>query len=298
MSVVPFTAQSEREGFREWIALMTPAAELAKVVANTDFVPRAMRGNPAAIAAAILYGDEVGLGPMQSLAKIAVIDGRPTLAAETQRGLILAAGHEIWTEEATVSRVTVAGRRRESDVTERRTWTLDDARRAGLAARQNWKSYPRQMLHARASAELARAHFADVIGGLAATEELEGEEVAVDSGGSSTATETTKPARRSRARAASAVVSSAPPAEEGRAHPPLPGEEEPAPPSEAQTKKLHALMAEKGLTKRDDRLEWSSVIVGRRIESSVELSGEEVSKLIDELEKLPPAPEPKEGEDA
>jgi hypothetical protein len=91
MSVVPYRPEAPRE----WIALVPAAAELAKSVANTDFVPRGMRNNPAAITAAILYGDEIGLGPMQSLAKIAVIDGRPTLAAETQRGLVLQAGHKM-----------------------------------------------------------------------------------------------------------------------------------------------------------------------------------------------------------
>lgn len=158
---------------REWIALLEPAAALANQVAGTGFVPSAMRGNPAAIVAAILYGDELGLGPMQSLAKIAVIEGKPALYAEAQRALILAAGHELWIEEATATKVTVSGRRAGSERTSSVTWTLDDAKRAGLAGRSNWRAYPRQMLTARATAELARVIFADVIGGLAATEELE-----------------------------------------------------------------------------------------------------------------------------
>lgn len=160
-------------GGREWIEVMAPAIELAQHVVNTEFVPKALRGNGAGIVAAILYGDELGLGPMQSLAKIAVVDGRPTLFAEAQRALILAAGHEIWVEEATTSKVTVSGRRSGSDRTSSITWTLDDAKRAGIAGKPSWRSYPRQMLTARATAELARVIFADVIGGLAATEEID-----------------------------------------------------------------------------------------------------------------------------
>jgi hypothetical protein len=168
MSVVPYE-RSERT----WITLMPAAAELAKQVANTEFVPKGLRGNPAAIAACILYGDELGIGPLQSLAKIAVIEGKPSLSAEAQRALILSAGHDMWVVESTNTKCTVAGRRSNSEHTSTISWTLDDAKRAGLAGRQNWRTYPRQMLMARATAELARLIFADAVGGLLATEELE-----------------------------------------------------------------------------------------------------------------------------
>ena len=172
--VIPYTsprpAVAEPSFAADW--LLDPA-EIAQRIGGTDFVPQSLRGNAAAITAALLYGQEVGLGRMQSLAKIAVINGRPTLAAEAQRALILAAGHEIWTEESTITRCTIAGRRRGSDQISRVTWTMDDARRAGLAGKQPWRQYPRQMLLARASAELARAIFPDAIGGLSATEELD-----------------------------------------------------------------------------------------------------------------------------
>lgn len=165
---------------RAWIALMPAAAELAKAVANTEFVPKGLRGSPAAIAACILYGDELGIGPLQSLAKIAVIEGKPSLSAEAQRALILSAGHDMWVVESTNSKCTVAGRRFNSEHTSQITWTLDDAKRAGLAGRQNWRTYPRQMLMARATAELARLIFADAVGGLLATEELEDGDVEVE----------------------------------------------------------------------------------------------------------------------
>lgn len=173
MSSTELAHRVEHLNGRAWIELMGPALELARNVVDTAFVPRSIRGNGAAIVAAILYGDELGLGPMQSLSKISVIDGKPSLSSEAQRALILAAGHEIWTEEATNTRVTVSGRRAGSERTSSVTWTSDDAKRAGLSGKPSYRSYPRQMLTARASAELARMLFADVIGGLSATEELE-----------------------------------------------------------------------------------------------------------------------------
>src|SRR5262245_22174395 len=86
-SVVPYRGGANDGGVvratRDWIELLGPAAELARTVTGTEFVPAALRRNPAAITAAILYGDEIGLGPMQSLSKVHIIDGRPTIAAET-----------------------------------------------------------------------------------------------------------------------------------------------------------------------------------------------------------------------
>ena len=292
MTVVPYEPSS-----RQWVELMQPAVELAKAVAGTDFVPKAMRENPAAITAAILYGDEVGIGPMQSLAKIAVIDGRPSLAAEAQRALILAAGHDLWIEESTVTRCTIAGRRRGSDATSRVTWSMDDAKRANLAGRSNWRNYPRQMLLARASAELARAVFADAIGGLAATEELE--ELAADppvGNGDNPAAPPAPPTTRRRRKNAPAATVSAPPREAraaaGPGLPPLPGEDEPAPPdpaSDAQRKKLHVLFREHGIDDRDERLAYCSTIAGRIILGSAELTKDEASRIIDTLENDPAA---------
>jgi hypothetical protein len=147
------------------------ALRFAEVIASTQFVPAGLRGKPDAILAAIMYGSELGLGPMQALSEIAVIDGRPSLSASAQRGLIRAAGHRIWTVELTNTRCILAGQRIGEDRSEEVTWTMDDAKRAGLSGKSNWRSYPRQMLFARATADLARMLFSDVLGGFPATEE-------------------------------------------------------------------------------------------------------------------------------
>ena len=177
MNVLPYNPQPQGVPLppnRQWLAIMHDAVALAEAVANTDFVSRSMRGNPPMVLAAILYGDEVGLGPMVALKQIRIIEGVPTVSAEAQRALIKRAGHEFEIEETTTARCVVAGRRRESNKTTRITWTLDDAKRANLVGKANWRTYPRQMLQARATAELARLVFPDIIGGLYAREEFEG----------------------------------------------------------------------------------------------------------------------------
>ena len=284
VSLELYEPSAEVQRRRAWVELMRPAAELAASIAGTEFVPKTLRDNPAAIAACVLYGDEVGLGPLQSLAKIAVIDGRPSLAAEAMRSLIFAAGHDLWVEEASGQKATVAGQRSGSKQTSRVTWTLDDARRANLANRQNWRMYPRQMLLARATAELARLIFADAIGGLSAIEELEPADLQV--------VERVEPERptgeiRQRERAPLAQAEPEP--------------AEPAPLSGGQRNKLHASFRERGVD-RMERLKWASAVLGREVPSFNDLTLPEASLLIETLEaddipfgvpeSAPAAPEP------
>lgn len=301
MSLVPLQANRPT-----WIEVLDRGGELAEVIANTDFVPRGLRGNQPAILAAILYGHEVGLEPMQSLAKIAVIDGRPTLASEAQRALILRAGHELWVEESTNTRAVVAGRRRDGKQTTRVVWTLDDAKRARLAGKPAWQAYPRQMLVARASAELARQLFADVIGGMPATEELD-DAVDVDAVEAEAAEQQTATRSRVRRRQPAAVPPEPPVAEATGPTDPEPGPEDgepepapPDPPNDAQLRMMFALFGAKGPTDRDERLAFCNEVVGRTIGSSTELSSLDVSRVIEALEakESPPADKPDAGGDA
>ena len=155
-----------------WIAVVEDVAVLAARIADTELVPAAIRGKPAAVAAVILYGREIGLQPMTALRTSYVVNGRVALAAETMRGLVLGAGHTLVYREATTARCIAAGQRRGQEAWQEVEWTLDQARRAGLTG-QSWQRYPRQMLKARATAELCRDLFPDVIGGFSALEELD-----------------------------------------------------------------------------------------------------------------------------
>jgi hypothetical protein len=299
---------------RSWVELMAPAVELAKAIAGTEFVPAALRNKPAAIAAAILYGDEIGVGPMQSLATIAVIDGRPFVAAQTQRGLVYAAGHGLWLDEATNTRATWAGRRHGADEVTRITWTMDDARRAKLDGKPNWRGYPRAMLTARASAELVRAAFADVVGGLAAIEELDefdpqlvGLGRDVEPGPAATPAVGRRRARTPKRAPAPALVPPLPqPAP--RPRPPLPGEVDVEPVVEpvvevepvareqtlitpAQRRRMMALFSKVGMGGRSEdqraqRLRLSADWIGRTVGSSNDLTSGEADRIIEALEQL------------
>lgn len=157
-----------------WTAVMGDVTRLAEYLSHTEFVPAGLRGKDGAkVAAAVLTGRELGLAPMTALASIHVINGKPGISAEMMRALVLQAGHEIVVSEVGTQRVVIKGRREGTTEWTTVSWSDQDAKRAGLQS-GNYAKYPRQMLTARATTELCRLIFADVIHGLRSVEELEG----------------------------------------------------------------------------------------------------------------------------
>jgi hypothetical protein len=110
---------------------------------------------------------------MTSLRSVNIIKGRPALTAEAMRAMVLAAGHDIRFQEMTSARCVIVGRRKGQDDTTTVTFTMDDAKKMGVGGGQQYAKMPRQMLAARATSELCRLIFADVIGGLISDVEAE-----------------------------------------------------------------------------------------------------------------------------
>lgn len=153
---------------RVWAIL----AQIANTVYSTEFVPRGVRGNKAATLAAMLYGHEQHLGPMTALGEIHMIDGRPTMSAALMLAKIRAAGHSV-VGEVSAAGATVTGTRSDTGDTMTFSFTEEDATRAGLLSKDNWKKYPAAMYWARAVAQLARFLFSDVfIGSVYTPDEL------------------------------------------------------------------------------------------------------------------------------
>lgn len=135
---------------------------LARMTTNTEMVPKALRGRPDAALAVMVYGHELGLQPMTSLREVFIIEGTPSCSAKLMRALILRAGHRLSWRTLTRERAVLYGQRHDRRADATVEWTLDDARNAGIATKQVWKQYPRSMLAARATSELARLIFPDV----------------------------------------------------------------------------------------------------------------------------------------
>lgn len=156
-----------------WIPVLAPISELAVALADTEFVPAALRGKPEAIVGSILFGREIDMAPLHALQNVHMIDGRPSLSAEHQRAMVLAAGHEIAFGETSGSICQIKGKRKGSSMWTVVEWTLAQAQAAGLTGKKNWQRYPSDMLIARASSKLCRMIFGDVTHGIPSTEEIE-----------------------------------------------------------------------------------------------------------------------------
>jgi hypothetical protein len=142
---------------------------------------------------------------------------------------------------------------------------MDDAKRAGIAGNPSYAKYPRQMLLARASAELVRAIFPEVLGGIVvfAEEAADLDEPAAPTVAPLAAVApagTTKRRRR---------IDTPPPAETPVEEPAADVEDKP---SKAQTDLAMAAFAELDLGDRTDRLNATSALLGRPVETWTELS--------------------------
>lgn len=152
--------------------------QIAERVARTEMVPKDLRGRPEAVFAVVMYGRELGFGPMQSLQSIHFIEGKPTQSADLMRATVLRHGHTFrvvkWDREECV----LFGQRRDEDEGMTIGYTTEDAKDAGLLSKKVWREYRMDMLFARATSRLCKAMFSDCLSGVIYTaEELEPIEV-------------------------------------------------------------------------------------------------------------------------
>jgi hypothetical protein len=122
-----------------------------------------------------MSGRDLGLSYSQALRVFYVIEGRPSLSAD---GMVAACllrrdvCEYFRTLEATNSLATVETKRTGAPP-QKLSFSMTDAKMAGLAGKANWEKYPSRMLLARARAALARDVYPDLLLGLYDPDELE-----------------------------------------------------------------------------------------------------------------------------
>jgi len=151
--------------------------QYARALAESGLLPTAYRGNPGNVLYAVEYGDMLGLPPMAAITGIHVIEGKPSASASLISALVRRAGHKLRiTGDARAASCQIV-RCDDPDYTFEVTFTIDDAKTAGLTGKDVWKKYTASMLKARAISQCARDACEEALYGLHYTPEEMGAEV-------------------------------------------------------------------------------------------------------------------------
>jgi hypothetical protein len=119
------------------------AWRIATAIAKSTLVPREFQGNPANVMIAAQLGRELGLDPIQSVQSICVINGRPVVWGDTALAIVQKSGLlERIEEEATEEGASCTVKRKgQESIT--RTFTVEDAKRAGLWDKRGQNGQPK-----------------------------------------------------------------------------------------------------------------------------------------------------------
>jgi hypothetical protein len=158
-------------------ATIDQAQSLAKTLAQSSLLPADLRNKPADVLVQIITGHELGLGSMQSIRSIHIIQGKPTMSAELMVALVKRSPECIRFRlvESSPTVATYETERRNEGLT-KLSFTMEEAKTAGLVKDgSGWKKYPAAMLRARAASALCRAVYPDLL--LGVYEESEADEI-------------------------------------------------------------------------------------------------------------------------
>jgi len=143
---------------RHEIDLMT----LGDVLSKSGFFADSRQSFQAVVK--VLAGQELGFGPVASMTGINIIKGRVTLSANLLAAAIKRSGRYTYRVVELSAQVCTLEFLEEGKLTGKETFTMEDAKRAGLQG-ENWTKYPKNMLFARAISNGAKFYCPDIFGG-------------------------------------------------------------------------------------------------------------------------------------
>jgi hypothetical protein len=164
-------------------AAMTPfapqgleqAMHLADTLAKSNLLPTPLRNKPADVLVTLITGHELGLSPMQAVRGLHVIEGKAVMSADLTVALVMKRREvcEFFRLAQSSDSKAVYTTKRVGSEPVTLEWTIEQARTAGLASKQNWKNHPAAMLRARCASALARAVYPDLVLGVYDPDETE-----------------------------------------------------------------------------------------------------------------------------
>jgi hypothetical protein len=149
------------------------ALTFANYLADSDLVPKDFKGKPGNCLIAMQWGAEVGLQALQALQSIAVINGRPALWGDGLIAIVRSSPACEYILEEDDGKMATCRVKRRGEPEQARTFSMDDAKAAGLQGKQGpWSQYPKRMRQMRARAFALRDVFPDVLRGMPVAEEV------------------------------------------------------------------------------------------------------------------------------
>lgn len=153
---------SNSPAVQEWTVLK----EMANAMISTGLISKSL-ARPEQVIFLIMSGNELGMGPMWSVQNLQIVDGKVSAKAEAMMALVYkncpGAKITFLQNDDTACRLEAS---RPGCEPYKFGYSMDDAKKARLAEKDNWKKYPRAMLRSRAVAEVCRAVFPDAIAGI------------------------------------------------------------------------------------------------------------------------------------
>lgn len=147
------------------------AVDYARKLSASELLPKAYVGKPQNVLLAIEFGRSLGLDPITAINMTHVVQGRPTASAQLVGALVRRAGHILRVRGDETSATAKIVRSDDPEFTFEATWTMERAKQAGVLSNPVWKSYPANMLKARAITEVARDACPEVLAGMGYTSE-------------------------------------------------------------------------------------------------------------------------------
>jgi len=149
----------------------------AEILLKSGMLPKELNTKEK-IAVLIMKAKELNMPPLEAISHLYVVNQKVAIDSSGMLALILRSG--------LAKKIQFGGdgtsawcemERKDGVISFKYTFTIEDAKRAGLLSKESWQKYTKELLIARAISGCARKVFPDVVGGLYTVEELGGEEV-------------------------------------------------------------------------------------------------------------------------
>lgn len=145
------------------VIVPTDPITLGNVLSASGFFDDSRSGAQAAVK--VMAGQELGFGPIASMTGIYIVKGRVTLSANLMAAAIKRHPRYTFKVVEHTNELCTIDFVEDGEVIGQSSFSMDDAKAAGLAGSETYKKFPKNMLYARALSNGAKWYCPDVFGG-------------------------------------------------------------------------------------------------------------------------------------